>query len=130
MSELKRKKVFYLAHPVSGDHVGNAFRAVEWIRWFAQNVPHLIVVAPWVAEVLAFPAKVPEGQVGSWDWALANDETVVAKLDGVITVGGRVSPGMQREVNATLRAGGTYLDMSRYSIPGDVPEDFFIEEDI
>lgn len=126
-----RKKVLYLAHPVSGDMLGNALRAVQWVKFFHTNHPYVIVIAPWVAEVLGFLGTdaLPEGSTapGAFDRVLPDDEEIVRHCDGVVGVGGRLSPGMVRERDAALAAGKSWTDMTRYARPEDVPADFFLD---
>lgn len=118
IAEFRGKPVYYLAHPVSGDHIGNALKAVRWIKWFHENAPTVIVVAPWVAEVLAYPETVhTPGAPGNFERVLPDDEAIVRRLDGVIAVGGRVSPGMAREMAAAKAAGLLVVDWSAHAAP-------------
>lgn len=128
-----RKPVLYLAHPVSGDMRGNARRAIDWIRWFHERHPEVIVVAPWVAEVLAFADSKPDAAgpcatcPGNFERVIPDDEEIVRHLDGVVMVGGRVSPGMARERDAALAAGLCVINMTHYVRPEDVEPDHELE---
>lgn len=121
------KKILYVAHPVSGDPRGNCERAQKWLRWLTLNDPEVIYVAPWMPEVLAFMEveknkTFSESHPDFWDRILTDDETVVRKLDGILLVGGRISPGMRRELNAALDEGKQVVDWHCYETPDEVPE--------
>ena len=122
-------EVWYIAHPVTGDPVANCFNAIAWLRWFAEHDNSRVYVAPWIPEVLAY-AGVPtkSEEPGGYDWALAGDEQVIAKLDGLVAVGGHVSKGMKREMDFARKSQKYVTDMSQYRSPRDLPEGFFIEE--
>ena len=117
------KPVFYVAHPVSGDPIGNCMKVVRWIKWFTEHDPSRVYVAPWVAEVLAFPVASLE----VYERALQGDEDVIAHLDGLVMVGGKVSDGMRREWVHAMKNEKYGVDMSRFATPEDVPEDFELE---
>lgn len=119
-----RKKVYYLAHPVSGNPTGNAYKAIEWIRWLTLNHPQKVFVAPWVAEVLAFAGEVIDPAF--YDRVLSDDEEVVRHLDGILLVGGTISTGMARECDAALAAGKAIVDWHQYVAPSDVPREFVL----
>jgi hypothetical protein len=121
------KEIWYLAHPVSGNPRGNCERAQAWLRWLTEQDPKRIYVAPWMPEVLAF-MEVEENQTFSeshpdfFKRILSDDCEVVQKLDGIILVGGRVSRGMQLELDAALAAGKKVCDWTTYETPDQVPE--------
>lgn len=137
-----KKEVIYVAHPVSGDPIGNSFKAIQWIKWLHEHDPSRVYVAPWVPEVLAFlpggpsltPADCagkkldPQGKAGTWERALADDVEVLSRFDGVILVGGRISGGMARERDEALKLGKSVTDMSRFASPADLPKGFFLDE--
>ena len=114
------KPVFYVAHPVTGDPRGNAYRAIAWIKWLTLNDPSRVYVAPWVAEVLAFADE--NADPSFYARVLADDQDVVRHLDGVLLVGGAVSRGMALERDAAVERGLTIIDWTQYAAPGDVPE--------
>lgn len=119
------KKVFYIAHPVSGDVKGNIAKVLAWVKWLTAVDPSRVYIAPWVAEVLAFDDG-QEIDPAFYDRVLSDDEDVVRHLDGVLICGGRLRPngtlqsiGMTREVAANAMAGGTLIDMSQYETAQD-----------
>lgn len=114
------KEVFYVAHPVTGDARGNALKAVAWIKWLVDKDPRRVYIAPWVAEVLAYADITCSPEF--YDRVLTDDEEVVRRLDGILLVGGRISNGMQRELDAAFAAGKHIVDWSDYATPDQVPE--------
>lgn len=111
------KQVFYVAHPVSGDPVGNCGKVCVWIAWLTLVDPTRIFIAPWVAEVMGFVnTKVtPE----FYDRVLADDQEVVRHCDGIILLGGHVSRGMALELEAARAAGKAVIDWSMLESPKD-----------
>lgn len=102
------KEVYYVAHPVSGDPIGNAFKTINWIKHFTKRFPQYVFVAPWVAEVLAFANE--NSDKTFYDRVLEDDCHVVRRLDGIVLVGGRISDGMGRELKAAREAGKKVFD--------------------
>jgi len=122
-----KKPVVYVAHPVSGQPLVNCFKTIEWIRHLVTIDPSRIYIAPWLGEVLAFPGKAGETYHRPWEIALADDEEVLSRFDEIILVGGRISVGMQRELDRARKDGKRITDMSKYASPSDLPEDFFLD---
>lgn len=112
------KEVFYVAHPVSGDIKENVANVVAWIKWLTLNDPSRVYIAPWVAEVMAFEGA-GEIDPGFYDRVLADDVTVVRKLNGVLMVGGKISRGMGIERDG-MREGMTLQDWSYARTPADL----------
>lgn len=110
-----RKPIIYVAHPVSGDPLGNVVKVVDWIRWFTINDPDTVYVAPWVAEVLAFHAH--QGNPDFYDRVLADDCRVLERLDGILLVGGRISRGMEIELHAAQDGQLAVVDWSVLAEP-------------
>lgn len=126
--EPKEKEVFYVAHPVSGDIDANIANVIGWIHWLTVNDPSRIYIAPWIPEVLAFkddPLVVQKNQATKdfYDRVLADDMTVVGKLDGILLVGGRISEGMSRELAAANKRSLTVQDWSYARTPADLTSD-------
>jgi hypothetical protein len=116
------KPVIYVAAPVTGDPVGNAQRAIRWVKWFALKDPSRVYVAPWVAEVLGFANEPMDLQF--YQRVLDDDCEVIGVLNGLVGVAGKWSGGMLQE-RATARAlNQPVLDMTKYLEPADVPETF------
>ena len=86
--------VLYMAHPLGGDVEGNLKRAMRWLQWLRRSFPETTFIAPWIAAVLSGGDETDPKQREA---GLIDDCAVVALLDGIVLVGGRVSPGMERE---------------------------------
>lgn len=119
------KQVWYVAHPVSGDAIGNVFKVIRWVKWLTEHDPTRVYIAPWVAEVLAYPVASPE----VYERALQGDEAVIAHLDGIIMVGDPAhrSTGIERERTKAMKTHKYVVDMRRYLTPEDVEPDFELE---
>lgn len=119
------KPIIYVAAPVSGDPVGNAQRAIRWVKWFVNEDSTRIYIAPWVAEVLSFVDE--ELAPGFYQRVLDDDVEVVFRLDGLVGVGGKWSGGMLQERVVPYVQRRPLLDMTRFLEPTDVPADFNLE---
>lgn len=112
------KRVYYLAHPVSGDVESNLANVREWLRVLIDKFPEIIVVAPWYGEVASYINLTVTPDF--YARVIADDMDVVAKLDGIIGVGGSWTPGMMKERLASRDAGGHIVDLSQFWSPADV----------
>ncbi len=123
----KHKPIIYIAHPVSAGLTPkeNALNTLQWVKWFVDNDPRRIYIAPWVAEVQAFlDVKVsPE----FYQRVLDDDCDVVLRMDGIVGVGGQWTRGMLQERATARAANRDILDMTRFLRPSDVPAYFDIE---
>lgn len=119
------KPIIYVAAPVTGDPVGNAQRAIRWVRWFVEKDPSRIYIAPWVAEVLGFANE--QLASGFYQRVLDDDVEVVARLDGLVGVAGKWSGGMLQERVVPRVRRRPVLDMTEFLEPTDVPDTFNLE---
>jgi hypothetical protein len=88
--------LIYVAHPVSGDPIGNAARARRWLRWLLDSVPGVYFTAPWLAYLDVLDDTDPEHRRRGLRCSIAN----AARAEGIILVGGEVTNGMQAEREA------------------------------
>lgn len=113
--------VWYLAHPVSGDVPANLARAGRWLRWLRLRCPHVTIIAPWLGPLLAGLEN--DSDPADRERGLRDCCAVVERCDGIILCGGRVSSGMQREVDALCAHGQGYVaDLT--SLGDEPPADF------
>lgn len=106
--------LLYMAHPIAGDVPANMARAKRWLRWLGAHVDNAVMIAPYLhdLELEVTRDHVPaERELG-----LRRCVAAVAICDGIVLVGGRISPGMQREM-ASAR---TVYDLTEL---GPVPPD-------
>lgn len=123
MTRLESQLV-YMGHPVSGDVDGNVKRALRWLAWLRRMNCQDVIIAPWIAALLAGeddndPAQRARG--------LADCEVAAARCDGIVLVGGegaRRSSGMRLEVAAVLGAHGWVSDLTRLGAEPPASWDF------
>ena len=104
----------YCCHPVGGDVAGNVKRALDWLRFLRASEPNIVIIAPWLASLASGE---DDNDPAQREHGLRDAEAVVARCDGVILVGGRVSSGMQREIDAAITNG---LDVYNLTSMGTV----------
>lgn len=101
--------IWYLAHPVAGDVAANAQRALRWLRWIRREQPETCIIAPWLASLLAGD---DDNDPKQRERGLRDAELVLGLCDGIILVGGRISSGMQRELDRCADNGGEVCDLT------------------
>lgn len=97
-------RLIYVAHPCGSpaEQPANLARCKRWLRWLilTSSLPdQMAFLCPWLHELelqLAHPGELPV-----WHRAAIMDRciAVAARCDGLVLVGGRISPGMQREAD-------------------------------
>ena len=93
-------RVLYLAHPVALPDVGtNVKRALDWLKFLRASEPEPVIIAPYLA---ALAAGEDDNDPAQRERGLRDCEAVVARCDGVILCGGRISSGMQRELDVAI----------------------------
>lgn len=112
--------IVYLAHPLGGDTDRNAARARRWLRWLMDCEPDIAFCCPWLPYVdvgrpeektgsgAVDPDSLPEYRAR----CLRDDIEIAGRCDGIVFVGGRVSPGMQMEADAVQEAGGWIVNLT------------------
>lgn len=112
------RRVLYVAHPLrptedeiaATGHVAceyavevatkyNAGQALAWRNWLRDTFPDITFVAPWIGDVLAGdddsdPAQRARG--------IRDNCALIAKLDGIVLCGPRISAGMAAERDAFI----------------------------
>lgn len=91
-------RTIYLAHPLAGDVASNLARARRWLQWAYRNHREVVVLAPWMHEVELLAEDDADPVVR--EAALRRCAVVARLCDEVWLVGGRVTPGMEREAAA------------------------------
>jgi hypothetical protein len=108
-------EVWYLAHPVAGDVQANVQRALRWLAWLRREEPTACLIAPWLAALLAGEDDTDPAQR---ERGMRDNLLVAERCDGIVLVGGRISAGMQRELDLIAHGGGRVCDLVRL---GDEP---------
>lgn len=101
------RPVWYVAHPLSplpeemswyirtrSTRASNILRACRWLAWLRRNFTAVTFIAPWIADVMA---GVDDTGPAQREASLVDCCTVVARCDGIVLTGGRVSSDMERE---------------------------------
>lgn len=73
----------------------NIDRALRWLRWLRRSFPETTFIAPWIA---AIQSGEDDADPAQREAGLVDCCAVVARCDGIVLVGGRISSGMRMEV--------------------------------
>jgi hypothetical protein len=110
--------ILWMAHPVSAPTTdgiyANIARATRWLAYLRATRPDDTIIAPWVTWVEIELARDGRELPTTREKGLQDCEAVVARCDGLVVVGGRLTAGMARECGAFLRATlgrGFFLDL-------------------
>ncbi len=102
--------IWYMAHPVAGDVQANVARAIRWLAWLRKQEPEACIIAPWIPALLAGEDDADPAQR---ERGLRDCELVAGLVDAIVLVGGRISSGMQRELDVITGNGGAVADLTR-----------------
>lgn len=100
--------VVYLAHQVAGAVDLNIVRALRWYSWITEREKNIALIMPWLADVTTGNDSDPVRR----ERGLRDCETVVARCDGIVLCGDRVSSGMQRELDVAVAKGLWVSDLT------------------
>ena len=114
------RKLWYLAHPVSGDEAANIKRAITWLRWLLEHDPTRVYIAPWVAEVQA--SLDTPGDPVPYERGMMDDKEVLDRCDGIVLTGPAPSPGMLQELAWAATAGKQAIDLTGFTHPAQFEE--------
>lgn len=100
-------RIVYMAHPlgVEPQRSENLDRALQWYLWILNHRRDVAVVADWI---------IVASMVGEEHRArgLAMDLALVERCDEIWLVGGRISPGMQTELDHAIEHGKIVVDLT------------------
>ena len=112
--------IVYVSHPFIGVPA-NLDKAMAWCAFLSANFDALFV-APWVPLCKYWP-NCGESLKRGMDL----DYVAVRAADGLIAVGGEMSPGMRREWNVAIDGQGSKIsrvvDISRFASPDELEAD-------
>lgn len=104
--------VLYVAAPVGAGSISevcaNVSRAQIWLSWLIDNEPGHAFAMPWLGYVNVLDDQNPEHRARG----LRDSCSMAALCDGLVLVGGRISGGMQAEIDAVMLAGGVVYDLT------------------
>lgn len=101
-------KIAYLAHPVSGDVVGNIAKAKIWLKWLQQRYIDKAFIAPWIDWIELCGDDDDNSQ--QRELGMQRDFLVIGRCHELWMVGGRMSTGMLREKRVAIAHGVDILD--------------------
>lgn len=110
------RPIFYMAHPYGGKPE-NLERAKRWLRWLINNNPYTDFTAPWIPWCETLPDLDPFMR----ERGIAFDLATVSRCDGLVLVGGRISRGMQLELEAATRNASNRLPVINLTMFGEEP---------
>lgn len=92
--------IYYVAHALGTGpvRVDNIQRAKRWLAWLLQTYPEDAFCLPWAPYAEVLPDAVASHRRG-----LRDDLEILTRMDGIVLCGGRISPGMQSEVDHHIK---------------------------
>ncbi len=116
-------QVWFMSHPVGAESErgvwGNLQRAARWLRWLRLRCPNVTIIAPWLGPLLA--GTEDDSNAEDRERGLRDCCAVVERCDGIILCGGRISSGMQRELDVAISS----CDVCDLTELGEEPPDYF-----
>lgn len=87
--------VIYMAHPVGGAYRElNIERAKRWFCWLVSSFDDVAIMVPWMPYILTL-----DESPANRDRGIRDDLRCLRRCDGIVSVGGLMSPGMQGEMD-------------------------------
>jgi hypothetical protein len=106
-------KLIYVAHQFGGNPT-NLDRAEAWVAWLCSRFDALFW-APWIPLCRHWPDSGDTRKRG-----LELDLLAIERSDGIITVGGQMSPGMYIERDHAAAHGVSLWDVSDFATPEEL----------
>lgn len=111
-------KLWYMAAPVGAptpaEVSANLWNATRWLALLLELEPGAAITAPWLATLLAGVQR--DEDPAHRERGLRDNVVVARRCDGIVLCGGRISAGMQRELDAVVDAGGLVADLTAYGV--------------
>ncbi len=107
-------KVVYMAHPVGHEpeRTENLKRARRWFRWLIDTHPDWAVTAPWLLYCETWDETPEHRRRG-----MSADLALLRRCDGIVLVGGSISPGMEDELDMAQELGMEVFDLTEQAEP-------------
>ena len=115
-------RVFYVAHPY-GAKTHNIARAKRWYLWLINEYlpvtfdEPIALLSQWMVECELLDDGDPETRAR----AIARDEELGRRCNGIILVGGELSPGMKAELAAVESTGGEVINLLSLGLEPPAP---------
>jgi hypothetical protein len=78
------------------------------VRWIYDHYPNVVVLCMWVIDCEVLDDDTPEQRA----LGLAHDFAIIPRCDEIWAVGGRISGGMNQEINQGVEAGVPLCDLT------------------
>jgi hypothetical protein len=107
-SDMGQVRLMYMAHPLGAEEprrTENIARAHRWLRWLIEVQPQWSITALWLNYA----------QVLDETWrarGLRDTKVALERCDGIVLVGGVMSPGMGMERDRMVRLGRPCFDLT------------------
>lgn len=89
-----KKKIIYIAHPIGGDVGANVNSVLAIVKDLNMSGLPIVPFAPYIVDVLALDDNIPEQRARGFE----NNKQLFDFVDEVWLYGGRISSGMQTEI--------------------------------
>ena len=101
-------KITYIAHPVSGDVVGNIEKILDIVRKINMEEPETVPFVPYLADLYALDDSIPAER----ERGIKNGVEIIRRgiPDEIRLYGNRISNGMEAERKAGIAAGIPIVD--------------------
>lgn len=101
---LKDMKIIYVAHPISGNVIGNLGKIISIVRGINLDHPNVVPLVPYFTDVLALNDSIPEER----DRGIKNNTTILRRgfVDELWVYGDwQSSAGCRAEINLAVDLG-------------------------
>lgn len=105
--------LIYVAHPFGGNQF-NLDRAEAWTAELNLNFDALFV-APWIPQCRHW-----ENSGRALERGVALNESFIRRSDALITTGGHISPGMEKEIQSAKQASVPCFIFSAFATPWEL----------
>lgn len=89
------KKIIYIAHPIGGDVELNVAKVLAIVKDLNMSGLPIVPFAPYIVDVLALDDNDPDQRARGFE----NNRDLLNWVDEIWLYGGRISIGMQREID-------------------------------
>lgn len=101
-------KIIYIAHPVSGNILGNLKKVARIARWINLTYSDVVPLSQFFLDCFALDDNVPEER----ERGIKNDTAILESgiIDEIWLFGGRISKGMKAEIKLAQKLNIPVID--------------------
>jgi len=107
---MKKPRVIYLCHTVSGNVKRNLIAARKWLRWIYDTQSNVTVLCQWILDCEVLDDSNPDHRA----LGLRHDFDIIERCDEIWAVGPHISPGMQQEITYAAQCGIPLLNLTEW----------------